>query len=138
MRLGPAVSNQLPVVMPDWGFSRAWTKKTPISDPNGIHPNPVGRVELEFTIRSYDSQNADNQAAIATISWGGDSPEGEDLYQEVFLESRSGNFAQAREFKVENGRVVRANSWWTAVRDCVVGKCRGSMSLPSFLAPASG
>jgi hypothetical protein len=102
------------------GIRQKLRANRPIQPPAGVQGAPVQELQFDVSIRALEKPNSRDQAAIATVT----VTAGQNTVQhEVLLEAPRGNFAQGREFKVENNQVVPANSWWSAARRCVVGRC---------------
>jgi hypothetical protein len=94
----------------------------------------VSKVEFEFLAQSARKQRARGEAAIAvaTISAGKNKDE-----YEMLLEAPDGDFARFTELTIdETGKVVEADSWWTAFTGCLpqcggpcltaLAECRGT------------
>jgi hypothetical protein len=113
----------------EFGLRYRVRSRVPIRPPEGEEGAPVQDVHFELTVRALEKPDSEDQAAIATamVTAGQHSEE-----QDIFLEARGGNFARAREFKVEGDRVIPTNSWWTAARDCVLHRC-GSVCVGSLV-----
>lgn len=91
-----------------------------LSDEEG---QPVQELEFELLFREFEKPDSQDSAAVVTVTLtAGQSTE----EYNMLLVASAGNFAQAREFTMENDQLVRANSWWTAVRDCLINKCGAS------------
>lgn len=104
----------------DFGLRHRYRARNPIHPPAGQQGQPVQEVQFELVLRAHEKPNSPDHAAVATVRMtAGQNVEEYDL----LLEAPGGNFAHAREFKVENNRVVPANSWWTAARSCVTSGC---------------
>lgn len=104
----------------EFGLRQRMRSRVPINPPPGEQGAPVQEMQFEFTIRALERGDSEDQAAIANVRMtAGENTEEYDL----LIEARGGNFAQAREFRVENDRVVPVNSWWTAARGCVLSTC---------------
>jgi hypothetical protein len=81
---------------------------------------PVTDVQVEFWVRSLTKPGSADQAAVitATISAGINS-----TTYDTFLEAPGGNFNQANEFLIQDNRLVEAESWWSALVNCLSGSC---------------
>jgi hypothetical protein len=104
----------------EFGLRQRIRSRVPVHPPAGETGAPLQELQFELSIRALEKGDSEDQAAIATATiTAGQYTEELDL----MLEARGGNFARAREFKVENDRLVPANSWWTAARSCVLSGC---------------
>ena len=102
------------------GLRQRFKANQPVKPPAGEQGAPVEDMEFDLSLQALEKPNSQDQAAVATVT----VTAGQNTKQyELLLEAPGGDFAKAREFKVENDRVVPANSWWTAARTCVVSGC---------------
>ena len=101
-------------------FESVIERKPSLSDlrvERDILREPVTKVEFEIGVQSFRKQRSNDQGAIvrAAISAG----RNKEVY-EMLLEARSGDFDDFTETTVDdNGKVVEAESWWTAFRGCL-------------------
>ena len=102
------------------GIRQKYRADKPVQPGQGDQGQPVQEVDFELSLRALEKSNSQDQASIATVRITAGQTTQE---YAMLLEAPGGNFAQAREYKVENDQVVAANSWWTATRSCVVGSC---------------
>jgi hypothetical protein len=113
----------------EFGLRQRFRSRVPVHPPGGEAGAPVQELQFEMSLRALEKGDSEDQAAVATVTMtAGQNTEEYDL----MLEARGGNFAQAREFKVEHDRVVPTNSWWTAARSCVSSTC-GSVCVASLV-----
>jgi hypothetical protein len=114
----------------EFGLRQKFKANRPIRPPRGEQGAAVQELEFEFSLRALEIPDSEDQAAIAsvTITAGKNTEE-----YEMLLESVGNDFEEIREFMIENDQVVAANSWWTAARSCVIGKC-GSVCIGSLVA----
>ena len=106
----------------DFGFRQKFRAATPIRPPKGQKAEPVQEIEFELVLSAYEDPDSPTQAAVANVRIvAGSNTETYDM----LLESEVDDFEDVREYKVEGGKVVRAHSWWTAARDCVLRTCIG-------------
>ena len=102
------------------GLRQKYRANQPVKPPPGQQGPPVQEMDFDLSLRALEKPNSQDQAAIATVR----VTAGQNTQQyDLLLEAPGGDFAKAREFKVENDQVVPANSWWTAARRCVTGSC---------------
>ena len=81
------------------GIRERFRAARPVRPPAGEQGAPVQELQFEVSLRALEKPNSQDQAAIATVTaTAGQNTEVYDL----LLEAPGGNFAQAREFKVEN------------------------------------
>jgi hypothetical protein len=113
------------------GLRQKFRTKKPVHPPQGQQGGAVREVSFDFSLRALEKPDSLDQAAVATVIVRADGDRTDEY--DLLLEAPGGNFAQAREFKVENDRVVPANSWWTAARDCATSTC-GSVCVGALLA----
>jgi hypothetical protein len=106
----------------DFGLRQTYQAANPVRAPKGERGEPVQKIEFELSLSSYEDPDSDTQAAVASVRIVADS--NTEVY-DMLLETDGGDFQEVREFKVEREQVVRANSWWTAARDCVFRNCGG-------------
>jgi hypothetical protein len=85
----------------EFGLRYRVRSRVPIRPPEGEEGAPVQDVHFELSLRALEKPDSEDQAAIATamVTAGQHSEE-----QDIFLEARGGNFARAREFKLEGDR----------------------------------
>lgn len=104
----------------EFGLRHTFKAGKPVPPPAGTPGQPVQEVEVEISLSTLEKPNSEDQAAIGTVRvTAGKNTEEYDM----LLEALDGDFEDVRESKVENDKVVPANSWWTAARSCVIGKC---------------
>ena len=88
----------------------------------GIMAAPVQSVDFSLVGRSLTRGN--DQGAVATMSVSASGPHGgEQVSYSMLLEAPSGHFDRAKEWTIDNGRVVEAHSWWSAWNGCLHSKC---------------
>ena len=86
--------------------------------PRGEKGKAVETVEFELVGMSA-TKGKDQGAVVTSVVRAGDN---EVVYHFV-LEAPGGDFRKAREFAVEDGKVVAAHSWWTAWVGCLRNRC---------------
>jgi hypothetical protein len=105
-----------------FGLRQTFRAAKPVSPKpsKGEQGEPVQELQVELSLSALEKANSKDKAAIATITLtAGKNREAYDL----LLEAPDGDFANAREFKVENDQVVPAESWWSATRSCLTRNC---------------
>jgi hypothetical protein len=89
-----------------------------VRPPRGRAGEAVREVEFELVGQSVSKGDTEGAIATCTVKAG----KNEEIY-EFFVEAPGGNFSQAREFTVEDGEVVEADSWWSAWTGCLGRDC---------------
>lgn len=101
-----------------FGFKETYRAVAPVKDPRSA--KKVEEAVFEIHIQDLFKQRSKDKLAIASVQIkAGDEKE----TYEMLLVAPSGNFLKAREFKVEQNRVVLAKSWWTRTKACLRRYC---------------
>lgn len=92
----------------------------PVKPGRGEQGQPVQELESTIFVREYAKANSRDQAAIITVTVT--AGKNTDQY-DMLVVAEDGRFNDARESMVENDKIVLAESWWSAVRDCITSRC---------------
>lgn len=115
----------------DVGMRHKFKASKPVPPPAGTSGQPVQEVEFEMSFTALEKPNSEDQAAIGTVRvTAGQNTEEYDM----LLEAVDGDFEDVREFKIENDKIVPANSWWTATRTCITGGKCGTVCIGALVA----
>jgi len=92
--------------------------------PRGERAEAVKTVEFELVGMStqkddQDQGDQDQGAVVTSIVRAGDNV----ITYDFILEAPGGDFRRASEFAVEDGKLVVANSWWSAWGGCLRSRC---------------
>jgi hypothetical protein len=105
---------------PDETFAIRLTSKASarIHAPLAIGGGAVQDVEFELVGQSMTKGNSQGAIATCTVRSGKN-----EVSYEMLLEAPDGHFDRAREWTLENGKVIDAHSWWGAWVGCLHGRC---------------
>ena len=98
---------------------RVTTKASgPVRSPRRAPGASVQEVEVELVGQSVTKGRNQGAVATCTVKGGGQ----EETY-DFYLEAPNGQFERAAEWTVEDGKVVEAQSWWSAWIGCLRSRC---------------
>jgi hypothetical protein len=105
------------------GLQQRWEARTPVAPPRSQSPAEPSVRSLDSRIVMHsltkrDSPRDQGAIVVATISDGRNS-----YTHQVLLIATDGNFMGAQEFQVQDGQLIEAESWWSAVWRCLLDKC---------------
>ncbi len=111
------------------GLRQTYRAANPVKPGKGEQGQPVQQLEYTLFLRELEKPNSRDQAAILTVAVT--AGKNTDQY-EMLLIADEGKFNDAREYMVENDKVALAESWWSAVRDCILSRC-GTVCVNSLI-----
>jgi hypothetical protein len=91
-----------------------------------IPPEAIGGPEVqdvEFELVGQSMTKGKNQGAVATCTVRAGTNE---VSYSMLLEAPNGRFDRAQEWTIAKGKVVEANSWWSAWVGCLRSRCASS------------
>jgi hypothetical protein len=106
---------------PEDAFSIKSTVKATgaVRPPAGTSGKQIQTVEFELLGMSTIKDKKDHGAVASSIIRAGDN----ELVYDFVLEAPGMDFRKAKEFALHDGKVVDANSWWSAWVGCLRGRC---------------